>query len=47
MNEHQTIGVVTLAALVVGMVIYRVVWFLGREKRRQAGARGFQSKDSH
>jgi hypothetical protein len=27
-------GIYALAALVVGMVVYRAVWFLRRERRR-------------
>ena len=29
-------GFIALAAIVAGMVIYRVIWFLGREKARRA-----------
>jgi hypothetical protein len=40
MSDPQVIGLSALAILVVGMVVYRVIWFIGREKRRnRKGAR--------
>jgi hypothetical protein len=40
MPEPQAIGLSALAILVVGMLVYRVIWFVGREKRRnRKGAR--------
>jgi hypothetical protein len=32
----QTGGILALVLLVVGIVLYRVLWFLGREKDRAA-----------
>jgi hypothetical protein len=32
-------GYIALVAIVAGMVIYRVVWFLGRERARRARER--------
>jgi heme/copper-type cytochrome/quinol oxidase subunit 2 len=40
MNDQSMIGVSALAILVVGMVVYRVVWFMRREKRRSSGSSG-------
>ena len=45
MNGQQT-GMMTLAILVVGIVIYRVLWFVAREKRRNSGVRSFKPEDS-
>jgi hypothetical protein len=39
------VGIWALAVIVVGMVIYRVVWFLGRERRRRTGVRWFRPDD--
>jgi len=33
-----------LAIVVVGMVVYRVIWFLGREKRRNSGVVWFKPR---
>jgi hypothetical protein len=44
MNDQSIIGVSALAILVVVMVLYRVVWFIGREKRRNAGVAGFKAR---
>jgi hypothetical protein len=43
MTVQQVVGMLALVILVVGIVIYRVVWFLGREKRRRTGVRWFKS----
>ena len=40
MNAQPIIGIAALAAAVVGMVLYRVFWALGRERRRNAAANG-------
>ena len=37
MNDQSIVGVSALAILVVAMVLYRVIWFIGREKRRNSG----------
>ena len=44
MNERSMIGLSALAIIVVGMVVYRVIWFLGREKRRNSGVVWFKTR---
>ena len=46
MTNQQVIGFSALAIIVVGMVVYRVSWFIGREKRRNSVVRWFKPKDS-
>jgi membrane protein DedA with SNARE-associated domain len=43
MTEQQVIGFSALAIIVVGMVVYRVVWFIRREKRRNSGVVWFKT----
>ena len=43
--ERQMIGIVALAILVVGVVVYRVIWFLERERRRGSGIRWFKPRE--
>lgn len=45
MNERSIIGISALAIIVVGMVVYRVIWFIGREKRRNSGFVWFRTRD--
>jgi len=45
MNEHSIIGISALAIIVVAMVVYRVIWFIGREKRRSSGVVWFKRRD--
>jgi hypothetical protein len=44
MTQQQMIGFSALAIIVVGMVVYRAIWFLRREKRRNSGVRWFETK---
>jgi hypothetical protein len=44
MTEQQVIGFSALAIVVVGMVVYRVIWFIRREKRRNSGVVWFKPK---
>ena len=37
-------GILALGIIVVGMVLYRVFWFIGREKRRNSGVVWFKTK---
>jgi len=36
MPPRSFVGLYALAAVVVGMVVYRVIWFLRRERRRRS-----------
>jgi hypothetical protein len=45
-NSHATIGISALAIIVVAMVVYRVIWFIGRERRRNSRAVWFKPRDS-
>lgn len=45
MNERPMIGLLALAVLVVGVVIYRTMWALGREMRRKSGVLWFKPRE--
>jgi hypothetical protein len=47
MNESQVIGLSALAIIVVGMVVYRVIWFLDRERRRRSSVVWFKKDHSN
>jgi hypothetical protein len=44
MTEQQVIGLSALAIIVVGMLAYRVIWFIRREKRRNSGVVWFKTR---
>lgn len=44
MTEQQVIGFSALAIIVVGMVVYRVIWFIRREKRRNSSVVWFEKR---
>jgi len=44
MNNQSMIGVSALAVIVVAMVLYRVVWFIRREKRRSPSVVWFEMR---
>jgi hypothetical protein len=45
MTEQQVIGFSALAIFVVGIVAYRVIWFIRREKRRNSGVVWFKTRE--
>ncbi len=45
MNERSMFGLLALAVLVVGAVVYRAIWALGRERRRKSGVVWFKPKE--
>jgi hypothetical protein len=45
MTAQQVTGFSALVIAVVGMLVYRVMWFIRREKRRNSGVVWFKTRE--